>query len=109
MSDVNLAYNSFYQIIVHALDLNCPMKKIKPGGYTNDRKRWITNEMKNTGRQLKDMYWLVENRKDLVLADEYQENIKKHKKDINHSKRIHYQNRVNNTKNSQEKQRMENR
>ncbi|KAG5892304.1 hypothetical protein JTB14_023484 [Gonioctena quinquepunctata] len=76
MSDVNLAYNSFYQIIVHALDLNCPMKRIKPGGYNNDRRTWITNEMENTGRQLKDMYWLVKNTKDPVLANEYQEKIK---------------------------------
>ncbi|KAG5872186.1 hypothetical protein JTB14_013243 [Gonioctena quinquepunctata] len=105
MSDVNLAYNSFYRIIVHALDLKCPMKKIKPGGYKNDRKTWITNEMENTGRQLKDMYWLVKNTKEFVLANEYQEKIKEHKKDINHSKRIHYQNRVNNVKSSQEKQR----
>ncbi|KAG5889252.1 hypothetical protein JTB14_025512 [Gonioctena quinquepunctata] len=105
MSDVNLAYNSLYQIIVHALDLNCPMKKIKLGGYNNDRETWITNEIENTGRQLEDMYWLVKNTKDPVLANEYQEKIKKHKKDISLSKRIHYHNRVDNIKNSQKKQR----
>lgn len=89
---INELFGNFVQTLRFIIDLTCPERTIKC--LAKSKKGWITDEIKEQSKQLKNLYWLTKNCNDERTQTYYNEMKKKYRKDINDSKRKHYDEKI---------------
>lgn len=58
-ADLNNAFNDFYSILTSLIDSACPIRRSMP--IVTRRHRWITPEIRQASKDLKNLYWLLHN------------------------------------------------
>ena len=83
--DVNVIYNEILNMILWAVETNCPIREKKRKN--SNKKEWLTPEIIHNGTELKKLFWLARNTGDVQVFDLYKDKKRKHKQTIVNAKK----------------------
>lgn len=92
--DIDVAFESFLNIFLWHLNVECPKREYKVKCNDNVKKDWVTYEIKKSSEELKDLYKLLRQHHTKELQQLYQEKMKTHKNTVNNAKKNHNKNRI---------------
>ncbi|KAG5891752.1 hypothetical protein JTB14_012486 [Gonioctena quinquepunctata] len=103
-SNINDMYSLFFNTILYALELTCPIIQLKTN--SNIKSNWATKSIIDEGRKLADLFWLMSNSNNEQLNNDYKELKKEHRRNINQVKFKYTQDKINSSIDPRETQKI---
>ena len=85
-TNIDIGMDNFLQTFLWHLNIHCPEQNIKIN-INKKKTRWMTDEIRRSSRELKDLYKLIKETKDPHLMEIYKEKKKSHRRKINSAKK----------------------
>lgn len=98
--DTEGMFGAFMEVLTWAVDVCCPVSTgIVPKNFSKCAKPWINFEIRHRSHQLKNIFWLYKNTRDITVLNDYKNKKRELKKLVDDTKRKYYCARIRNSAN----------